>query len=128
MPLQINNLIDGAADNALKRSAIAGILGHPIYTSMMITVVIMCIVLYSYRNYTDESESHSSYAMTALRTTFWVFVSSMSMIFIHNRILVGEVDNHIIGGEMEATMSDVANPLNEYDPMDDLLVTGDDKF
>lgn len=129
MPLQIGNLIDGAADNALGRSAVSGILSNPIYTSILITIVIMCIVLYSYRNCSESlEESGTTFTMTALRTTFWVFISSMSLIFIHNRILVSEVNNHIIGGEMESAIDDVTNPLAEYNDTDDLLVSGDDKF
>jgi hypothetical protein len=130
MPLQINNLIDGAADNVLGRSTLSGILGNPIYTSVLITIIIMSIVLYSYRNCGDSLEdSGTSFKMTALRTTFWVFIASMSIVFIHNRVLISEV-NHIVGGnEIDTTFEDVTNPLNHnqhYDALEDLITQDSD--
>ena len=126
MPLQVGNLIEGAVNNITNRSMLSSILTNPIYTAIFITVCIMAIVLFSYRNCSDSLEnSGTSFKMTALRTTFWVFITSMSVLFIHNRILLSEVNNIVGSNEIDETITDVTNPLN-YDALEDLITTESD--
>jgi hypothetical protein len=117
MPFYVGETINYLADRVLKTPLLRAAALNPIYTAFAITVVMMFIVMFVFR----DSDTDEGLLVMVMRTGFWVFLSSLGLIFLHNKILTEECTNYnreraynsVFGrGEAGAEYkAPVANPL-----------------
>lgn len=91
MPLDVGETINGMADAFLKAPAIKSIVKNPIYTALVITFIIVLIVMFIFRN----AETDESLLVMCLRSGFWIFIMLLSVLFLHNKVLVAENNDDI---------------------------------
>lgn len=88
MPLDIGESINYMADLFLKAPIINTIATNPIYTAMVITFIVMLIVMVVFR----DAETEEPLLKMILGCGFWVFLSTLTILFLHNKILTEEKD------------------------------------
>lgn len=108
MPLDIGETVNYFCDKLLGSSFIRATMKNPIYTGMLITFCIMLIILINFRQADDV-------LMLTLRTGFWMFISVLGIIMIHNKILVQETTVNDRKGAFE-------DVFTIYTPQDDEMV------
>lgn len=108
MPLDIGESINYLADLFLKNPMVHTAASNPVYTAMVITFIVMMIVLIIFR---DAKTEDSLFVMT-LRVGFWILLSNITIIFLHNKLLT--IDNTAV--EITAAYDGIFNSSpGEYD-------------
>jgi hypothetical protein len=87
MPFVIGESINTISDAVLRAPIVLTIAQNPIYSSAAISIVVILLIIYIFRD-VDSDESLTS--MT-LRTGFWVFLITTGLMFLHNKILLQEL-------------------------------------
>lgn len=87
MPLDIGESINYVADLFLKAPAIYRFAKNPIYTSILIVFIIMLIVMFVFK----AADTEESLLIMCLRVGFWSFILICGVMFIHNKVLSGDV-------------------------------------
>lgn len=108
MPLDLGETVNYFCDILISSSFIRATMKNPIYTGLLITFCIMIIILITFR----QTEG---LMMLTLRTGFWIFVSVLGIIMVHNKILVQETTINDRKGAFE-------DVFTIYTPADDELV------
>jgi len=93
MPLDIGECINGASDIMMRAPMMVAIASNPIYTAMTIVFIVMLIVLIVFR----DTKSEDSILVMTLRAGFWVFLSTLGIIFMHNKILTADTEEQAKG-------------------------------
>lgn len=86
MTFEVGETINKMIDSFLRAPIIYSIARNPIYTALVITLVILLIVAFIFR----EIDSDESLLVMTLRTGFWVFIMMLGVLMLHNRVLTGE--------------------------------------
>ncbi len=106
MPFYISDTINYFADAFLRVSAVRTIANNPIYSAMMISIVIMIIIMLIFRNVqTDEPMS-----TLVLRSGLWVFIFLTGALLLHNKVLLIETTSN----DKTAAYEDIFQPRGEY--------------
>jgi hypothetical protein len=92
---EIATAINDFADKITSIPGISKIVNNPIYTALLITVIIMLVIAYIFRN----AETDDPLFTMVLRGGFYVFMFMTAIIFFHNHVLLKE--NQIAGGHEE---------------------------
>jgi hypothetical protein len=92
---EFSRAINNIADRIVSVPGFGRIIKNPIYTALLITVCIILIILYIFRN----AETVDSLIITALRGGFYIFIFLTGVIFLHNHVLMNEVNSAVKGGE-----------------------------
>ncbi len=101
MPLEVGATINAASDAFIRAPIVLTVASSPIYTAIMITVIIMLIILFVFR----DADTDEALFIMALRSGFWSFLATLTIIFLHNKILSREVRSY----EQDSAMSNVFN-------------------
>jgi hypothetical protein len=83
MPFNVGEVINGFADSVLKAPIVGTIAANPIYTAMLITLIVVLIVMFAFR----EADTTESLLVICLRSGFWIFLLLTSILFVHNKVL-----------------------------------------
>lgn len=86
MTFEVGVTINQFIDSFLRAPLIYSIARNPIYTALVITLIILLIVAFVFK----DIDSDESLLVMTLRTGFWVFVMLLGVLMIHNRVLSGE--------------------------------------
>jgi O-antigen ligase len=84
MPFDIGETINAAADAFLRAPMVNTIARNPVYTALMITFIIMLIILFMFR----DADTEESLLVMSLRGGFWVFLTMLGILFLHNKVLM----------------------------------------
>lgn len=85
MPLSIGKVVDDATNKILNAPLARGIARNPIYTALLISVVVVIIILIAFRN----AETEEPLANITLRVGFWTGIFVLVVMLLHNKILMG---------------------------------------
>lgn len=88
MPLEINNSINAVTDRILKSTIIKNTFSNPIYTALIFAVIITLLSVVIFRNVS----SNESLLVLSMRTGFWSFLFILCGLFLHNKVLMGEIE------------------------------------
>ena len=109
MPLDIGECVNKAADSVLRAPFMHATASNPIYTAMLIVFVVMLIVLIVFR----DTKSEDSILVMTLRSGFWIFIATLGIIFMHNKVLTADNDEKGYQGLFEETSAHPdAVPIN----------------
>lgn len=86
MTFEVGETINQIVDAFLRAPVIYSIARNPIYTALVITLIILLIVAFIFR----DIDSDECLLVMTLRTGFWVFIMMLGVIMVHNRVLTGE--------------------------------------
>lgn len=86
MPFDIGESINKLTDFFLKAPILNTVAKNPIYTSFAIVFIIMLIVMFVFR----DADTEDPLLIMCLRTGFWVFIFTLGIMLIHNKILMNE--------------------------------------
>lgn len=86
MPLDVGELVNSAANTVLKAPFIRAVASNPIYTAMIIVFIMMLVIMIVFR----DTKSENSILIMTLRSGFWMFLATLGIIFMHNKILSAE--------------------------------------
>ena len=131
MSFEIGPFINTIIDRITESEFIGSIARNPLYTALLITIVIILIIMFVFRDIDTEDGLFS----LSLRTGFYIFVFMVSALLIHNRVLMKETSvkegksevasvfannaeySGINGGHTSALLEDSIIPINvNYSP------------
>jgi hypothetical protein len=116
MPFDIGESINSIADTILRAPVVGSIARNPIYTAIFTTFVTVIIVMIIFR----DADTDESLLVMCLRSGFWVFMMMIGTLFLHNKVLMGEVsagekstayENVFQGGYDNAVLEDYVVPV-----------------
>lgn len=115
MPFEIAEIIN-KTEKLLEAPIVHTIAKNPIYTAFIITVIIILIILFVFR----DAETDDHLVVMSLRAGFWIFISMVGAIFLHNKVLATEVDHSmkigafddVFKGPSIGSMEDFVVPVN----------------
>jgi hypothetical protein len=90
MPFEVGEAINAASDTLLRAPIVSTIANSPIYTAMMITFIIMLIIMFVFR----DADTEETLFIMALRTGFWSFLTTLTIMFLHNKVLSREIQTY----------------------------------
>ncbi len=76
MPFDIDQLVNNSSDKLLKSGLVHRIMSNPIYTALLITTLVYIIMWMLLDNQKNSG-----------RALFWIFVSSLTVIFLNNKVI-----------------------------------------
>lgn len=92
MPFEISESINNLADFMLNSPIINTVMSNPIYTSVIFSFFIILLVIIIFR---DSTTSEPLLNM-AIRVGVWAFILISAGMFLHNKILLKEIDNKTV--------------------------------
>jgi hypothetical protein len=112
MPFDIGESINIIADTFLKAPIIHTVAKNPIYTALVITFTIILITMFIFR----DADTDEPLIVLCLRSGFWIFLLSMGILFLYNKVLSDEL-RYI---EKNTAFEEVFNSTNTA--ADDIIV------
>ncbi len=92
---EFSRAINDIADRIVSVPGFGRILKNPIYTALLITICIILIMVFIFRG----AETVDPLIITALRGGFYIFIFLTGVIFLHNHVLMNEINGSVKGGE-----------------------------
>jgi hypothetical protein len=89
MPFDIGESINYVADTILSAPIVLTIANNPIYTSLVLTFVIILIILITFRDV--NIETGESLTTLSIRAGFWVAVLLVGALFLQNKVCAAEL-------------------------------------
>jgi len=89
MPFEFGEFVNYLVDSLLNAPIVHTVANNPIYTSLLMTFVIVLIILFVFR---DATTDESLFTMS-LRAGFWILILLVGTLVIHNRVLGFETEN-----------------------------------
>lgn len=111
MPLDVGETINNFGNLFLKVPIIHTITKNPIYTSLIITFIIVLIILFIFR----DVDADESLLIMGLRSGFYIFIMMTGVLFLHNKILLQEVGNYEKNGEYENIFNNTLGYTGKYE-------------
>lgn len=102
MPFNVSSSINYLGDKTVSIPIIKTIAENPIYTALIISIIIMLIIIIIFRN--TESDD-PLYVMTT-RAGFWIFLFTIFIIFLHDKILSTENSSKSVLGQYQDLFND----------------------
>lgn len=84
---EVSVAVDSVANRILSMPIVGSIARNPIYTALLITFIILIIILIVFRN----AETDESLLVLGLRSSFYVFIATLIVVFLHNHVLMTDV-------------------------------------
>lgn len=95
--LEIGNTVNGAVDGLLKAPLVHSTAKNPIYTAIMITLIVALIVLVVFR----EADTNESLLLMTFRVGFWTLFATLGVVLVHNKVLLDETEASAKAGAYE---------------------------
>lgn len=118
MPFDIGETINATADAFLRAPMVNTIAKNPIYTALMITFIIMLIILFIFR----DADTEESLLVMTLRGGFWMFLTMLGVLFLHNKVLLQDYKVDKQGGELEGVFGGGYSGGMPRDTLEDSIV------
>jgi hypothetical protein len=99
MPLEVGKTINTIVDKILNAPIIRTAANNPIYYGLVITIIIVLIILFTFR----DVESEESLMILSLRTGFWVMLFMVTALFVQNKVLTLSFENSHRDGQYTGT-------------------------
>jgi hypothetical protein len=108
-------MLNYLTDAFLKAPIVGTIAKNPIYTALVVTLMVVLIVMMIFR----DIEADETVLTMSLRAGFWVFLMLLSVLMIHNRVLTAESHQYQKDGHYEQlfTPSKVGRFENDFVPI-----------
>lgn len=100
----IEDVAKSSTDEVIGRKFIYGIVSNPIYTALIITVLMMVIITYG-----DKSPWSKKF-----KVGFWMFILNLGIIWLHDKVLIDETS----AVEKQADVSETLSNLNDVNIFD----------
>lgn len=113
MTFEVTGSINTIADKIIRIPGIETIMGNPMYTALLITVIVLLITMFIFRDATTDE----SLFKVCLRGGFYTFIILIGVIFLHNRVLMSENSHVRLGSDIDGVFS----PRNGAYTSDDLI-------
>lgn len=101
MGLDIGELINGFVDTCLSKPYVRSISQNPIYTSLLIVVVMIVIMLFTFRH---EKTNESMWAL-ALRLGIYTFGAVLAVVFLHDKVLLMDMRDQTLNSDVAQTFA-----------------------
>lgn len=105
MTFSVSDSVNGGLDKLLNVGVIASVTRNPIYTSAVLALATVIIIILIYRGI------ESTYAW---RAGFWVFVVSTLLLMLHNRILLKELQKTTKDESLGLAFSEPVEHFDNY--------------
>lgn len=102
MPFNISSSINYMGDKTASIPIIRKIAENPIYTAFIIAIVIMLIITVVFRNVENDEPLY----IMSIRAGFWVFLFTIFIIFLHDKILSTENTDQSVSGQYRELFND----------------------
>jgi len=97
MTFKVGDFINSIGDKLYNSSTVFRIANNPLYTALCITIVIILIIYFVFRNI---SESDDSVFTISLKSGVYIFVLLIGAIFIHSKVLTKDVGAKVGSSEV----------------------------
>lgn len=111
MTFEVGEALNYMIDGFLKAPIVNSIAKNPIYTALAITLIIILILLFIFR----DIEADETVLTLALRSGFWIFLMLLGVMMIHNRVLLSETSVQKREGEYEQVFKDTPAAAARFD-------------
>ena len=105
MPFDVGAVVNASVDGLLRAPIVSAVARNPIYTALLVTLVLMLIVMFVFR----ESDGPETVLVMTLRAGFWAFLFLVGVLFLQNKVLTQETGalraSEAYGGLFGATAS-----------------------
>ena len=88
-----------STDDAIGRKLIYSVVSNPIYTALIITIVMMMIVMYSRKDPWSKK----------FKIGFWIFVINLGILWLHDKVLIEETTVEKKQEEVAGAFDDLEN-------------------
>lgn len=102
MGFDIGEAVNKIADCVVNSSRAKTIASSPIYTSLLLALCIFLILIFVFR----DVETDETVLTLSLRGSFYAFIILLGVMFLHNRILLGESMKEDVGTRVEEVFRD----------------------
>jgi multisubunit Na+/H+ antiporter MnhB subunit len=99
MPFNIGSFLNDISDKLFNSPTLLSIAKNPIMSALLITMLTFIVILFVFANAND------SLLILASRAAFWLFIISMGVMFLHNKILLHEIDEREKNGAFESIIN-----------------------
>ena len=90
MPFDVGESINYIADAFLRAPFVHGTAKNPIYTAMLVTLILVLIIMFIFRG----ADTEDPLLTMALRSGFWIFLALAGVLFLHDKILLQDASAH----------------------------------
>jgi len=110
MSIEIGTTVNNFADKILKAPIVGSLLQNPVYTALLITLIIVILILWMFR----DADTEDSLLTMSLRVGFWTFLLVTGVMFLHNRVLSSEVHDEKISNAFNGVFgADEPAPIHD---------------
>ena len=115
MTFEVGEMLNYLTDAFLKAPIVGAIAKNPIYTALVVTLMVVLIVMMIFR----DIEADETVLTMSLRAGFWVFLMLLGVLMINNRVLTTESHQYQKDGHYEQlfTPSAVGRFENDFVPV-----------
>jgi hypothetical protein len=104
MSISLGALLNGFANSVLHAPIMRKIAENPVYTAFAIVFVIVIIILLIFKDHVEDDSLFN----LSLRTGFWAMLTTVFVVFLHNKVLDIEKqeksENAFYGGVFEVNV------------------------
>lgn len=109
MPFEVGETINFFADKFTKFPIVHKIAHNPIYTAILITFIVCCVILFVFK---DAETDESLFTMT-LRCGFWTALSTVAILFVFNKSTADERLGAVKQGEVDKLFTGLGGGADE---------------
>ena len=102
---EFEDAANASTNDAIGRKFIYGIVSNPIYTALIITVIMMLIVTYGRKEPWSKK----------FKVGFWMFILNLGIIWLHDKVLIEETSAEKKQEEISGTFDDL-DTIDIFDP------------
>jgi hypothetical protein len=106
MPLEISNLLNDTFGWSFSSRGLNSIFSNKFYTSLILTIIILIIIMNIY-----PCKKGTSSCIT-FKLGFYILVTSLSIIFIHDAIVHGIHEKNVVSGETDVFINALGGDTN----------------
>jgi uncharacterized integral membrane protein len=96
MGLDVGELINEFVDACLSKPYVRSISQNPIYTTLLIVIVMILIMVFTFRH---EKTQESMWAIS-LRLGIYIFGAVLAVVFLHDKVLLMDMNNRGANSEV----------------------------
>lgn len=101
MTFEIIGTINSLSDRIINAPGVVTVMSNPLYTSLLIVLVVVVVMLIIFR----DAETDEPLFKMCLRAGFYIFIMLIGVVFLHNRVLMGEMTSVRRGSAIDRVFS-----------------------
>lgn len=103
MSFAIGETINQIADRVLSAPIVSTVAKDPLYSALLITLIIVLLVMFTFR----DAEMEDSLLGTSLGLGFYVFMCVATVLFLNNRVLMRDTSDSGKNSEVETVFQPI---------------------